>query len=733
MDVMDTIDITINLKNQITELQSLLSILEKKHNRTDKIKILNDLKIVKSYLSKDGPIQKFLENLSPEAEYAIKAIIAIGQAPIVFNFKQLDTENNQLLITLLEHLLELEIFYSHLGGIIGYHTTVLKLILEHHQDDIKISKHHHYIHPEGLNLNEDQPKVHEAVRWGIDHFHKIGMIYPLGGAGDRLNLREEITGKPLPAALLPFLGRTLLDGLMRDLQAEEYLFFKIHGKQCVTPIAIMTSIEKDNHVHIFNICKKSGWFGRSSENFHFFIQPLVPIITTEGNWALSAPLTLELKPCGHGALWKLAEEQKVFKWLEKHGRHQCLIRQINNPLAGTDHALFALIGVGCQTHKSMGFLSCERLLNSEEGTNVLIEEKKKDGYDYCLTNIEYTQFHQKGIHEVSAQPGSPYSTYPTNTNILFINISSIRELLKICPIPGQIINMKSKVPSLDAKGQLISVPGGRLESTMQNIADYIIDKFPHRLSNDEFKDKLSNFILYHQRSKTISTTKKCYHPGGSSYSTPEHAFYDMLSNHHTLLKQCGFDLPQWIEINEYLLKGPNFIFLFHPGLGPLYSVIRQKIRQGLLHQGAELQLEIAEIDIEKLSLDGSLVIRSKTPLGGFNSLNILEYGNESRVTLKNISVRNLGIDREQTRDYWKNAFVRKECVEIDLEEGSEFYAENLTLEGSHHFVVPSHHRLTLSSTPQGELQQELIPIDKPSWHWKYSYDSQGRINIKRIE
>ena len=46
----------------------------------------------------------------------------------------------------------------------------------------------------------------------------MGEIYPLGGAGDRLGLVDEATGECLPVAMLPYCSRTLLEGLVRDLQ-----------------------------------------------------------------------------------------------------------------------------------------------------------------------------------------------------------------------------------------------------------------------------------------------------------------------------------------------------------------------------------------------------------------------------------------------------------------------------------------------------------------------------------
>ena len=50
-------------------------------------------------------------------------------------------------------------------------------------------------------------------------------------------------------------------------------------------------------------------------------------------------------------------------------------------------------------------------------------------------------------------------------------------------------------------------------------------------------------------------------------------------------------------MEEYLAKGPGFIFLFHPALGPLWDVIAQKIRGGTLADGAELVLQVASCSL----------------------------------------------------------------------------------------------------------------------------------------
>lgn len=57
-------------------------------------------------------------------------------------------------------------------------------------------------------------------------------------------------------------------------KAREYLYFKIYGKQCITPVAIMTSSAKNNHERITSLCERLGWFGRGRSSFQLFEQVL---------------------------------------------------------------------------------------------------------------------------------------------------------------------------------------------------------------------------------------------------------------------------------------------------------------------------------------------------------------------------------------------------------------------------------------------------------------------------
>lgn len=63
-----------------------------------------------------------------------------------------------------------------------------------------------------------------------------------------------------------------LMGFLVYCKAREFLFFKLYGRQCITPVAIMTSSAKKNHERIVSLCERLGWFGRGRLNFQLFEQ-----------------------------------------------------------------------------------------------------------------------------------------------------------------------------------------------------------------------------------------------------------------------------------------------------------------------------------------------------------------------------------------------------------------------------------------------------------------------------
>ncbi|KAL2248937.1 UNVERIFIED_CONTAM: UTP--glucose-1-phosphate uridylyltransferase 3, chloroplastic [Sesamum indicum] len=518
----------------------------------------------------------------------------------------LKDEEKAALKSLLKMLGELEQFYDCIGGIIGYQATVLELLAQstHEGQTINWSEQAGMllkcqfveIHsPSVLDLSEDIEYASQAALWGIEGLPVLGEIYPLGGSADRLGLVDPETGECLPAAMLPYCGRTLLEGLIRDLQAREFLYFKLYGEQCITPVAIMTSSAKNNHGHITYLCERFGWFGRGRSSFQIFEQPLVPAVTAEdGQWVVTRPFEPVCKPGGHGVIWKLAHDKGVFKWFQSHGRKGATVRQISNVVAATDLTLLALAGIGLRQGKKLGFASCKRNSGATEGINVLLEKKNLDGnWAYGLSCIEYTEFDKFGI---TAGPLSPSG-----------------------------------------------VSGGRLECTMQNIADNFANTYSSRCHKG-VEDGLDTFIVYNERRKVTSSAKK--------------------------RRRHGKSLHQVQGNEEYVNSGPPYLILLHPALGPLWEVTRQK-------------------------LDGSLLVLAENAVGSIeineNGEPIIQYGRRcARCKLENVKILNNGIDWS-SRDnvYWKHDVQRFEALKVILHGNAEFEATDVVIQVSRSKQLPA--------------------------------------------
>ena len=130
-------------------------------------------------------------------------------------------------------LLRVDTFYDSLGGLAGYQLRCLELCAaaaaedeacagsdgstdsssQGVQSDVVLRM------PVGVDLANDLPAARRAASDGLHALPYMAEVYPLGGAGDRLGLKCDASGDCLPTAMLPYCGRTLLEGLIRDLQA----------------------------------------------------------------------------------------------------------------------------------------------------------------------------------------------------------------------------------------------------------------------------------------------------------------------------------------------------------------------------------------------------------------------------------------------------------------------------------------------------------------------------------
>ena len=243
---------------------------------------------------------------------------------------------------------------------------------------------------------------------------------------------------------------------------------------------------------------------------------------------------------------------------------------------------------------------------------------------------------------------------------------------------------------------------------MQNISD--------ALSSTQ-EEPLPTFLTYNERRRTISAAKRSFEAGEKLIETPEGAFYDLLYNAHDLLQNvCKASVDEFVSQEEYIVNGPSHLFLYHPALGPLYSIIAQKIVKPTLALESELQLEIADLLLDEIHVEGSLLIFAKNLLG-HDSQGITRYSHKTgKCILKNVHVKNKGIHKKATQQYWKNQIKRHEALKIILQGHSEFYAENILFEGNHTIVVPHGERWVASQDGEGAIHYR---VEKPGWKWEY--------------
>ncbi|WIA22182.1 hypothetical protein OEZ85_004516 [Tetradesmus obliquus] len=802
----------VSLEHEAERLQQLVQQLAQCRSIADKIAVMQEqpsFQQFKPAMDWTG-LWEAVESLPLEQQYVLMALPVIGQRHVLM-MPPADGKWQGPLALLASRLCRVEAFYDSMGGLPGYQLKSLQLILagnssaqqqqqqqqaldaaaalatgshtqqQQQQEGLEDAQAHVTYHvPPGLDLAGEAGSELgvRAAAQGLLAMPYLSEILPVGGAGDRLGLRCEVTGEGLPAAMLPYCGRPMMAGLIRDLQAKEYLYWQLTGTQVTTPVAIMTSDAKGNHDRINGLMDSQGWFGRAPDSFRLFRQPMVPVIdAADGRWLLTASCKVMMKPGGHGAIWKLMHDQGVFDWLQQQGRLASLIRQVSNPMAGCDTTLLALAGSGFSARRAFGFMSCERVVGAAEGMNVLQERKvwvedaslPEGGswqFDYAITNVEYTEFERLGITDQPMHEGSSHSAFPANTNILYVGLAAARAAVEAAVaagggevMPGLIFNLKKKVKFFDPFIQEErEVRAGRMECTMQNLADSLTSRSAAALAGpgagpgaeQALMKRLSTFMVYNMRRKVTSSAKKKRDPRSSHiHQTPEGAFYDLQRNAWQVLQRCGMrHVPPVGDVAEYLTQGPGFIFLFHPALGPLWDVISQKIRGGALLDGSELVLEVAEARLLDVTVDGSLLIHAGNVMGHLEQQNAADASSSSsssrlqysaangRVHLMNVTVQNVGVDWHHPGNcYWQHRVNRHEACRVVLHGRSEFEAYDCKISGDQVFEVPDGFRMVVTAAGSaGGLSVQLLPLqgDKPTWQWAYSMEPSGALQLQFV-
>ncbi len=638
--------------------------------------------------------------------YLTASLIAIGQEHL------LDGSNNPPISKKwLANLATGDRYYAREGGIVGYQSRIMRLFTQDfscYEGDVE--------EPPLIDISCFDEETRQVSLRAIHELEKICLLLPVGGAADRLLLTDPNTGEDLPAGCLVFHGETLLEKLFLDIEGLEYLHYKIWRKTVRLPVVLMGSEEKNNARHIASILRSKNYFFRDPSTIILLVQPSVPVVDEQGTWCLKNCEELLVKPAGHGALWKLIWEQEIFAWLADRGIQKALVRQINNPASRYDYALSAFLGHGLRKNALFGVASCPRQVGAKEGVNVYKISSETGGHPH-LSAIEYCDFARFSLEDHPRSSCSPYSRYPTNTNILWVDLPAAKRAVEKEEFPGMLLNFK-ELETYDSVS-FAKKRVARLESTVQNISDQIAETT---------EGTCATFLTYHKRYKTISTTKRAWQKEGSFLETPERCYYDVLKSMQDLLAACHITHIKLLPFEDFLEKEIPFSLQHHPALGPWFSIIAQKMRYGTWAQGASARLDIAELDWSHVCLDGHVSLRAEQPTGDTRSGHFCYSENTGKCKLDNVFIENLGNKRSLGKEGWRMQNPQ-ESLSIYLEGTGEFVARDISLRGDLSYRVPTGMRLSLIGDRKPQLER-LHSVEESSWVYEICEKAKVRLMKK---
>ncbi len=688
----------------------------------EKVEWLQKDKRVVDAFTRFPEIAYVLSQGSVDEAFVLAVLVVLGQFDSLFSgFEALDNKLERLK-TLLDLLVHAERFYRPIGGLLGYYEQVLRLLAFGKDERLP-----DLFPPPVCDMREKNSEVWRYCYEGALRLGESAQIFVVGGAGERLRLIDPETNEPLPVARCIFGGRSLLEWLFRDLEALEYWHYRVFGKEISVPVVLMTSKEKNNDTQIEMICRAHAWFGKSPDDIFRIVQDLVPVVASDGQWACTGPLSLMARPGGHGVIWKLASDSGVFDHLGRRHIGFAVVRQINNPLGGTDHTLMSLLGKGVSEHKAFGFVSCPSKPGFAEGLNVLVVNR--DG-TAGISNIEYTKFAALKRTNPQLMEGG----CPANTNILFANLKEVAKALKKLPVPGMVVNAKCEAEIVEG-GKTIRRPVARLEAMMQNIVDAMTVPVHDPRAVSALSQSLPVFVALYAREKAMSVTKRSFVEGESPYETPESCLYDWYRACRRLLgESCSFVVPEEQSLEQLLQQGPNIAFSFHPALGPLWEVISQKISGGRLFAGAELELEIAELFVRRLSVRGTFRLLCEEVVGRNDDHGRRRYRQAvGRALLENVSIENEGLRPAPLSEHLKRTVERESSCTIRLLGVSELVARDVVIRGHCTLTVRDGTRVTIRQSADGGIDIIEEPYSAPSWQYAIEWKPDAAPKLSKVD
>jgi UDP-N-acetylglucosamine/UDP-N-acetylgalactosamine diphosphorylase len=236
---------------------------------------------------------------------------------------------------------------------------------------------------------------------------KAGCIILAGGQGTRLGS----SGPKGKVAVSPIKGKSLFQLFAeRTKRASERA-----GRPL--PLAIMTSPLNDQETRQF--FEENAFFGLSSTQVSFFVQPVLPFCDDEGNWLLEEAGKLAVGPDGNGHIFSALMESGLWDTWCAQGIESISVIPIDNPLADPFDA--EMIGFQERMHADVVIKTVPRL-SAHEKMGVIVQIGERIGV------VEYTEL---SADDANATTDDGSFKYPlANANLFCFHADFVTRALR---------------------------------------------------------------------------------------------------------------------------------------------------------------------------------------------------------------------------------------------------------------------------------------------------------------
>jgi UDP-N-acetylglucosamine/UDP-N-acetylgalactosamine diphosphorylase len=274
---------------------------------------------------------------------------------------------------------------------------------------------------------EDPSPLLVSKGWECLKNGKVACLLLAGGQGTRLGF----DGPKGMFPVSPITHKTLFQLIFEKI---DVLSKKLHAE---LQVAVMVSSQ--NEVQTKEYLIENQFFGVSPRNVKIVCQDDLPLISSEGKWALDPSKDLAVGPDGNGRVFAVLEKNGVLKDWRLHHVDWINVIQIDNPLADPFDA--ALIG----QISSSSYDVCLRVVERED------PEEKVGVVAAFPDGIKIAEYSDLSLEQRSARDPSGRLQLPyANTGQMIFSLSFIEDHMNnMADLPWHLAYKQSHLWSID--------------------------------------------------------------------------------------------------------------------------------------------------------------------------------------------------------------------------------------------------------------------------------------------